>query len=116
MECFDTPTGGSETSGEPAQLLPPRSCCGTDCCIRKDIEDLLDPDSAIEDRICVTATAVARTCGSLSASELEGCVTKLFDVPGECHLAKTFVVAYQTERDALDGRRDIEARRAAGEV
>jgi hypothetical protein len=74
----------------------------------------MDPDSPIEDRIYVAATAVARTCGSLTAAELSVCASRLFDSPSCCDLTKAFVIAYQTERDALAGQRDIEKRRAAG--
>jgi len=98
----------------PAGLPASRSCCDEDACIRKDIENLLDPDSLIEDRICVAATAVARTCGKLNPTELHFCASRLFDVPAECDLARTFMIAYQTERDALEGKRDLERRRSAG--
>jgi hypothetical protein len=37
----------------------------------------------------------------------------MFEVTPECHLANAFVIAYQTERDARSGRRDIERLRAA---
>jgi len=89
-----------------------RPCCDDGACIRKDISNLLDPEAPIEDRIVVAATAVARTCGSLNPQELETCVSRLFEVPVDCRLSKSFVIAYQTERDALDGRREIEERRA----
>ena len=91
-----------------------RSCCDEDTCIRKDLATLVDPDSPIEDRVYVAASAVAHTCGKLTAEELSVCATRLFDSPPECDLTKAFVIAYQTERDALAGRRDIEKRRTAG--
>jgi hypothetical protein len=98
----------------PVETLAARPCCDEDVCVRKDIANLLDPNAPIVDRICVAASAVARTCGKLSPAELSVCASRLFDVPGECDLAKTFLVAYQTERDALEGQRDLEKRRAAG--
>ncbi len=91
-----------------------RPCCDEDSCIRKDIANLMEPDSPIEDRVYVAASAVARTCGSLTADELSVCASRLFDSPAGCDLTRAFVIAYQTERDALAGRRDIENRRAAG--
>jgi len=102
----------------PSESIPAvgtRSCCDDDSCIRKDIANLVDPDSPIVDRVYVAATAVARTCGKLTSDELHVCATRLFDSPPECDLTKAFVIAYQTERDALAGQRDIEKRRAAGE-
>lgn len=95
-------------------VLVTRPCCDEDACVRKDIAHLLDPDLPIEDRICTAASAVALTCGSLNPSELRYCASRMFDVPPECDLASTFIAAYQTERDALDGKRDLEHRRAAG--
>ena len=116
MDCFDMPDDAAETSADPerAPAASPtsRSCC-TGSCIRKNIANPLDPGSAIEERLCVLAAAVARTCGSLDPQELEFCVTRLFDVPPECDLTKLFVAAYQTERDALEGRRDIDAQRTS---
>ncbi len=96
------------------EVLVTRPCCDEDACVRKDIAHLLDPDAPIEDRICTAASAVALTCGDLNPSELRYCASRMFDVPPECDLARTFLVAYQTERDALDGKRDLEQRRAAG--
>ncbi len=100
-----------------SSLRPPaRSCCDQDTCIRKDLATLGDPDSPIEDRVYVAASAVARTCGKLTVDELSVCASRLFDSPPECDLTKAFVIAYQTERDALAGRHDIEKRRAAGQL
>lgn len=111
------PDDAAETSATPerAPVESPtsRSCCSGSC-IRRNIADPLDPGFPIEDRICVLAAAVARTCGSLNLKELEFCVTRLFDVPLECELIGLFVAAYQTERDALEGRRDIEAQSPRG--
>ena len=98
----------------PVETLAARPCCDEDTCVRRDIANLLDPESPIVDRVCVAASAVARTCGKLTPAELRFCASRLFDVPGECDLAKTFLVAYQTERDALEGKLDLEKRRAAG--
>jgi hypothetical protein len=95
------------------EALTSRPCCDEDACIRKDIANLLDPESPIADRICVAAAAVARTCGKLNPAEQLFCASRLFDLPAECDLAKTFTIAYQTERDALDGKRDLERKRAA---
>jgi hypothetical protein len=88
-------------------------CCDPDTCIRREIASLLDPDSPIIDRIYVAACAVAATCGNLTPEELQSCAGKMFEVTPECHLANAFVIAYQTERDARSGRRDIERLRAA---
>ena len=99
----------------PSEALVSRPCCDEDACIRKDIANLLEPESSIEDRVCLAASAVARTCGKLNPAELRFCASRLFDVPAECDLAKTFLVAYQTERDALDGERDLK-RRASGQA
>lgn len=105
-----------QASKQETESLPAfgRTCCDEDTCIRKDIAHLLEPDSPIEDRIYTAASAVARTCGSLTPQELNLCASRLFDSPSECDLTKAFVIAYQTERDAIAGRRDIEKRRAAG--
>ncbi len=100
---------------ESSPVAPTRSCCDEDSCIRKDIANLLDPDSPVVDRVYVAATAVARTCGKLTSDELRVCAARLFESPPECDLTKAFVIAYQTERDALAGQRDIEKRRAAGQ-
>jgi len=89
-----------------------KSCCDPDTCIRREISSLLDPDSPIVDRIYVAACAVAMTCGELGKDELHACAAKMFDVTPECQLAKAFVVAYQTERDARMGRMEIERQRA----
>jgi len=96
------------------EVLVTRPCCDEEACVRKDIAHLLDPEYSIEDRICTAASAVALTCGNLNPAELRYCAARLLDVPPECELANTFVMAYQTERDALDGKRDLENRRAAG--
>jgi hypothetical protein len=104
----------NQTVDVPAEALVNRPCCDEDACIRKDIAHLVDPDSPIEDRICTAASAVARSCGKLTPAELRFCASRLFDVPAECDLAKTFMIAYQTERDALAGKKDLEKRRAAG--
>jgi len=96
------------------EVLVTRPCCDEDSCVRKEIAHLLDPEAPIEDRICTAASAVALTCGNLNPSELRYCASKMLDVPPECDLASTFVMAYQTERDALDGKRDLEKKRAAG--
>lgn len=89
-----------------------KSCCDPETCIRREISSLLDPGSPIVDRIYVAACAVASTCGELGNDELHACAAKMFDVTPECQLAKAFVVAYQTERDARLGRIEIERERA----
>jgi hypothetical protein len=88
-------------------------CCDPESCIRREVATLLDPDSPIVDRIYVAACAVAATCGELSHAELHTCAAKMFDVTPECELAKAFVIAYQTERDARSGRMDIERLKAS---
>ena len=100
--------------GATLEVLVTRPCCDEDACVRKEIAHLFDPEVPIDDRICTAASAVALTCGSLTPPELRYCASKMFDVPPECDLASTFIAAYQIERDALDGKRDLEARRAAG--
>jgi hypothetical protein len=114
-----TEQGGDAAEGgkpDPELVRPTgsRRCCDEDSCIRKDIAHIVDPDSPITDRIYVAAAAVARTCGSLNAEELHVCASRLFDVPAECDLANTFLIAYQTERDVIAGLHDIEKKRAAG--
>lgn len=90
-----------------------KACCDPNVCVRREVANLLDPDAPIVDRIYVAACAVANTCGELSLRELNACAAKMFDVSPNCELAKAFVVAYQTERDARDGRIEIERERAA---
>jgi hypothetical protein len=88
------------------------SCCDEDTCIRTDLAALLEPDSPIVDRLLLAACVAAQTCRSLSANDLRSCASKLFDVPAECQLSSAFVAAYQNERDAIAGRRQIEKCRA----
>jgi hypothetical protein len=90
-----------------------RPCCNQDTCIGKGLTNLLEPASSIVDRICLAACVVAQTCGGIDRSDLRDCASNLFDVPAECELASAFVLAYQTERDAMAGRRDLEKLRAA---
>jgi hypothetical protein len=97
-----------------AARIKPKHCCDEDTCIKKDIEELLEPDSSITDRVRVAACAVARTCGRLSPDDLSFCAAQLFEVTPECHLTEEFIVAYQIERDALDGKREIAKNRGAG--
>ena len=89
-----------------------QSCCDTGNCIGKELASLLDPEAPIVDRISVAACGVAQTCGSLDIEELQFCAARLFDVPPECDLASAFVIAYETERDAMAERRRYEKRRA----
>jgi hypothetical protein len=84
------------------------ACCGHDTCIRKELAALLEPDSSILDRICVTANVVAQTCSSLGTTDLQSCASKLFNVFPECELTSEFVRAYRTERDRIAARRRIE--------
>jgi hypothetical protein len=88
-------------------------CCDSESCIRREVASLLEPDSPIIDRIYVAACAVAATCGELSQDELHACAAKMFELTPDCQLAKAFVIAYQTERDARGGRRDLERLKAA---
>lgn len=93
--------------------MSPRSCCDEESCIRKEIATLLDPDSPIVDRIYVAACAVATTCGKLTVDEMYMCAARMFDVTPECDLARAFVIAYQTERDAREAKIQIEREEAA---
>ncbi len=88
------------------------SCCDQDTCIRKQLASLLEPDSPIVDRICVAACVVAQTCHNLEEDDLRLCASRLFDVSPECELTNAFIVAYQTERDAMANRKDMEKLRA----
>jgi len=107
-----------ERVAAPSPAPPPsvddRSCCDEESCVRKDIANLLDPEAPIVDRICTAASAVARTCGSLNADELNVCASRLFDVPMDCDLAKAFRRAYQKERDAIAQSPDAAQGRGAG--
>ena len=103
----------SARQGVNARVMP-NPCCDEDTCIKKDIEALLEPDSSITDRVRVAACAVARTCGRLSPDDLSFCAAQLFEVTPECHLTEEFIVAYQIERDTLDGKREIAKNRGAG--
>jgi hypothetical protein len=85
-----------------------RECRGQNTCIRARLTELLDPDGSIVDRLLVAACVAAQTCRSLGASDLRRCASKLFDVPTECKLTDAFVMAYQTERDRMAGRRQTE--------
>jgi len=107
------PRHAQADSAPPGNLRP---CCEGDSCIRKQLDNLLDPAAPIVERIHITACEVARTCGSLEKEDLHSCAGKLFELTPECDLTELFVIAYQTERDALDGRRDLEKRYAAGRL
>lgn len=91
-----------------------RNCCEDGNCLRTKLAQLFDPSSCLVDRVNVAACAVAHTCGKLNSEELQFCFSRLFEIAPECTLCDAFVVAYQTERDALAGKRDIQKRRAAG--
>lgn len=94
-----------------AGLRTSRPCCDQETCIRRELAILLDPDAPIVDRVVAAACEVAQTCSSLSAHDLHSCASKIFDVLPECDLSNTFVMAYQTERDAIAGQRLIERQR-----
>ena len=83
-------------------------CRGENTCIRAELTKLLDPDGSIVDRLLVAACVAAQTCRSVGANDLRSCASKLFDVPRECRLTDAFVMAYQTERDRMAGRRQTE--------
>lgn len=83
-------------------------CRGQDTCIRAELTELLDPDGSIVDRLLLGACVAAQTCRSLGANDLRSCASKLFDVPADCKLTDAFVMAYQTERDRMAGRRQTE--------
>jgi hypothetical protein len=89
-----------------------RPCCGDNTCIRTEIATLLGPDSSIVDRILLGACILARTCRCLSPNDLRNCASKLFGLSPECELSSAFVSAYQNERDAIAGHRQIEKHRA----
>jgi len=92
----------------------PRPCCDLDTCIKKDLAELLEPDSSIVERVHVAACAVARTCGKLTPDQLSFCAAQLFETTPECQLTSEFIIAYQIERDTLDGKRQIAKNRRAG--
>lgn len=89
-----------------------RNCCDDGNCLRTELAQLYDPESPLVDRVNLAACAVAHTCGKLTSEELQFCFSRLFEIAPECTLCDAFVVAYQTERDALAGKRDIQRRRA----
>lgn len=89
-----------------------RPCCDQDTCIRQELAALLDPGAPIVDRAVEAACEVAQTCATLSPGDLRSCASKIFDVLPECDLSSAFVMAYQTERDAIAGQRLIERERA----
>jgi len=72
----------------------------------------MEPDSSIVDRLLLAACVAAQTCRSLSANDLRSCASTLFEVPPESELSTAFVMAYQNERDAMAGRRQLEKRLA----
>ena len=76
--------------------------------MRKELGSLLHPEHPIVDRVCLAACVVAQTCGNVATEELRECAAKLFDVPPECELSGAFVLAYETERDAITQRRRTE--------
>ena len=65
-----------------------RSCCDEDSCIRKELNDIVDPEAPIVQRIHVAACEVARICGSLNRQELNLCASRLFDLTPECDLTE----------------------------
>src|SRR5579863_2637845 len=83
-------------------------CRGQNTCIRAELSELLDPDSSLVDRVLLAACVAAQTCRSLGANDLRSCASGLFDVPLECKLSDAFVHAYQAERYAMTGRRELE--------
>src|SRR5580704_11190180 len=83
-------------------------CRRPDTCIQAELTQLLDPDGSIVDRVLLAACVAAQTCRSVGANDLRSCASKLFDVPPECKLTDAFVMAYQTERDRMAGRRQTE--------
>lgn len=91
-----------------------RPCCDEDSCIRKELNDIIDPEAPIVQRIHVAACEVARICGSLNRQELNLCASRLFDLTPECDLTREFATAYQAELAMLMGKADIEKRRSAG--
>lgn len=106
-----TPLGGL---GEPQEVgVKVRPCCDDGDCLRAEFSRVFDPESPLTDRVHNAGCAVAQTCGSLNAQELEMCFSRLFEIPPECSLREAFIVAYQTERDALLGEADLKKRRAA---
>ncbi len=94
--------------GTSAKLCRETECRGKNTCIRAELTKLLDPDSPIVDRLLLAACVAAQTCRSLGANDLRNCASKLFDVPPQCKLTDAFVMAYQTERDRMAGRRQRE--------
>ena len=90
-----------------------RPCCSEATCPLEEISLALDPDDPLPERIRFAACKIAETCGKLSASILRQCFPKIFEAPSECRLCDEFVLAYQTERDGLEGKRDIDGRRGS---
>ena len=49
----------------------------------------------------------AELCGKFPEGILRQCCAMLFEVPPDCRLCDGFRFAYQIERDALEGSREI---------
>jgi|SRR5215471_1234400 len=96
--------------------MNPKNCCAEDSCIKKEIENMIEPDSPIDQRIAVAACAVAATCGKLTPEELRVCASRLFETTHECQITRDFIIAYQLERDAREGKRAIATRAGAGRL
>jgi hypothetical protein len=91
-----------------------RPCCDEDYCVRKYLDQIAEPEAPIVQRIQAAACEVARTCHNLRAEDLHVCAGRLFGLTPECDLTSLFVLSYGIERDAMEGKQQIEERGAAG--
>ena len=73
---------------------------------------MLPPSAPITDQVCLAACVVAQTCKTLSEDDLQRCAANLFDVSPECGLTSAFVLAHETERDAMADRQEAEKLRS----
>ena len=97
-----------------AELAGHKPCCDEDYCVRKYLDQLAEPEAPIVERIQTVACEVARTCNNLKPEDLHLCAGRLFGLTPECDLTSLFVLAYGVERDSMEGKKQIEKRRAVG--
>ena len=86
-----------------------RPCCNESTCPREEISKWLNPDAPESQRVRRAACKVAAVCGSVTRDSLRECFSIMFEAPPECRLCDEFVLAYETERDALEGQRALGA-------
>ncbi|HEX6897233.1 MAG TPA: hypothetical protein VF146_18265 [Bryobacteraceae bacterium] len=99
----------SEAASLPIKSRP---CCDEDYCVRKQLDQLDNPELPLAERIACVASHVARTCQNLTRDELDFCAGRLFELTPECDLTMLFKIAYETEAAALQGRKEIIQARA----